>query len=196
MRIDTLAANAGPGSPPAELAACALFAVLHGAATGELPPFVWTLDLPQERLLALIGEHLPGTLTATPLSALHYATLRQQVPRDFRDLLALLLDARAPAVPPAAAERVARTLAAACFGSRHLWQDLGFSGRSDVSRLLAAYFPALRRANVHDLKWKRFLFAELSARRGKAELFPPNCARCEDFPNCFPGRSRPGAGKV
>lgn len=191
MSTDT--ASAGPGSLPAELAARALAAVLHGAALGELPPFAWTLDLPQERLLTLIAEQVPGTLSVIPLSAQRYATLRQKIPKAFTALLAMLLDSRAPGAAPATADRIARIIAAASFGSRHLWQDLGLNGRDEVSLLLAAYFPALHQANTRNLKWKRFLFAELSARQGGAELRPPGCLRCDDFPLCFPESSREGS---
>lgn len=184
MSVD--AAHADAGLSPAELAIRALFAVLHGAAVGELPAFAWTLDLPQRQLLALITEHLPEALTVIPLSGQRYASLRQQVPREFHDLLDLMLASRAPTVPLAAAERSARVIAAACFGRRYLWRDLGLRGREDVALLFSTYFPALYRANARNQIWKRFLFAEISARRGSAPLHPPNCVRCEDFTNCFP----------
>ncbi len=146
---------------PTELAARAHAAVLRHAAAGELPPFVLSLHAPA----ASLSGHKP--------------------PETFLKIMRLLSAARAPQAAPEAAAQLARTIAAACFGSRHLWQDLRLAGRDEVSRLLAACFPALYAANIHNLKWKRFLFAEASAQFG-GEPFPPGCPRCGNYRSCFP----------
>ena len=73
---------------------------------------------------------------------------------------------------------LAQTIAIACHGQRHLWEDLGLAGRTEISTLLAHYFRPLRQRNVLDLRWKRFLFGELG-------LQPPGCNQCDQSPVCF-----------
>lgn len=108
-------------------------------------------------------------------------------PRGFNYLVRWLVAEHVPVRRAPSATRLARAVATACFGDRHLWQDLGLSGRSDVSRLFAARFPAVFAANADDIKWKKFLFAELARRYG-GDPYPPNCTRCDDFATCFPER--------
>ncbi len=69
---------------------------------------------------------------------------------------------------------------------RHLWQDLGVAGRETVSSLLEAYFLPLASRNTQNLKWKRFLFAELGAAQGMSGLRPPGCGKCDQLQICFP----------
>jgi len=80
---------------------------------------------------------------------------------------------------------MAATVAGACFGARHLWQDIGLAGRQEVSALLARHFPALAAGNTRNLKWKRYLFLRLGQELGAPDLRPPRCDGCEDFDLCF-----------
>ena len=80
---------------------------------------------------------------------------------------------------------LANAFASACFGSHHLWQDLGATGRDEVSRLLAVGFPALHDSNLRNLRWKRHLFLVLGARLGKEDLHPPKCDGCDHYDACF-----------
>lgn len=98
-------------------------------------------------------------------------------------LTQLLLDARAD--HDGAHATLARCLACACMGSHHLWQDLGLSGRPEVSRLMLLAFPAIHAANGRHLRWKRHLFILLGERLGVADLLPPRCSACEDAPACL-----------
>lgn len=84
---------------------------------------------------------------------------------------------------------MAGTIACAAFGARHLWQDLGASGRPEVTGLMTRHFRALAERNVRDLKWKHHLFLCLGAQIGMPELRPPRCDGCEEQRICFPDRS-------
>jgi nitrogen fixation protein NifQ len=102
------------------------------------------------------------------------------------DVRALLLDhADAAAGSAAEAEQVAQTVALACLGQQHLWQDLHFASRAELSTLMQRWFPALVAKNHADMKWKKFLYKQLCER---AELFickAPSCDVCSDRPVCF-----------
>jgi nitrogen fixation protein NifQ len=102
------------------------------------------------------------------------------------DVRALLLDhADAAAGSAAEAEQVAQTVALACLGHQHLWQDLHFASRDELSALMQRWFPALVARNHADMKWKKFLYKQLCERE---ELFickAPSCDVCSDRPVCF-----------
>ncbi len=80
---------------------------------------------------------------------------------------------------------MARIVAAACMGGNHLWQDLGLWNRSDVSRLITENFPVLAAKNVHDMKWKKFLYKQLCQREGVYVCRSPSCEVCADYAVCF-----------
>jgi hypothetical protein len=101
----------------------------------------------------------------------------------FAPLHAMLLAHCAEASPGATA--FVDALARACFRPRHLWQDLGATGREEVSRLMLTCLPALYHANVRNLRWKRHLFLQLGERLGREDLRPPKCDGCGDFEFCF-----------
>jgi hypothetical protein len=108
-------------------------------------------------------------------------------PAEEHELLAplrdLLIEHRA--APDPVLTLLANVLAVACFGSRHLWEDLGANGREEVSRLMLLGFPALHDANHRSLRWKRHLFLVLGERLGREDLRPPKCDDCDQFDVCF-----------
>ncbi|BAK75724.1 NifQ family protein [Pseudogulbenkiania sp. NH8B] len=146
----------------------AIAGVLRHAQDGDLPLFAWTLGLPQAALLAMLAQRFPELDRLEPMPEPDYASIRAATPAGFAELVALLGAHRAPDVPEAEAEWLARAVAAACFGERPLSVDLGLSGREAVSRLLVRYFPSLSRRNPARRSWKSFLFAELAAARAGA----------------------------
>jgi nitrogen fixation protein NifQ len=102
------------------------------------------------------------------------------------DVQALLLEHANPdAGPPAAIESVAHTVARACLGDQHLWQDLKFTSRAELSALMQHWFPALVARNHADMKWKKFLYKQLCEREGLFICRAPSCAVCSDQPVCF-----------
>jgi nitrogen fixation protein NifQ len=102
------------------------------------------------------------------------------------DLMALLLDHADPSAgPPADAALVAETLAVACLGDNHLWQDLQLPSRTELSALIAHWFPALKARNSGDMKWKKFLYKQLCEREQINVCKAPSCAVCTDHTLCF-----------
>lgn len=102
------------------------------------------------------------------------------------DVRALLLDHADPAAgTPAEIAAVAETVAVACLGDNHLWQDLQLASRAELSALMAHWFPALKARNSGDMKWKKFLYKQLCARAEIQVCKAPSCAVCSDLPLCF-----------
>ncbi len=116
------------------------------------------------------------------------ATAGRRAQRDDEvgDVRALLLEHADPAAGDAqAAHQIAETIALACLGDNHLWQDLLFDSRAELSALMRHWFPTLVARNHGDMKWKKFLYKQLCERE---ELFickAPSCAVCCDRPVCF-----------
>ncbi len=100
-----------------------------------------------------------------------------------QDLIDLMLEHRAGRDP--SEDWMARIVAAACMGGDHLWQDLGLWSRKDLSRLMTENFPHLAAKNVHDMKWKRFLYKQLCQREGVYVCRAPSCEVCVDYVHCF-----------
>lgn len=174
------------GLPP--IAHAAVAGVLRNAQSGELPLFAATLDFDRREFRALAAACLSGEASELAWDAAAHALCASQTPPLFRPLADMLLAHRAPGLAERPARWLAHALAAAGFGQRHLWQDLGLAGRPEVSRLLGLCFPELAAKNTQDLKWKRFLFQALGERLGTPGLQPPGCVDCDDRANC-PGPS-------
>lgn len=102
------------------------------------------------------------------------------------DVRALLLDFAEPtAGTPAAIAAMAETVAVACLGDDHLWQDLQLPARSELSALMAHWFPRLAARNDRDMKWKKFLYKQLCERAEIQVCKAPSCAVCSDHTLCF-----------
>jgi len=176
-----------PEDRVAQLLRRSLAAVLRGAQDGNLPLFTWTLGLPQEQLLGLLGEVFSELASGLePLPDTQYAHFLVTTPADFTDLVNLLCARRSASTHDKNVEWLARVIAAASFGGRHLWQDMGLNGREEVDELLATCFLPLYQGNTANLKWKRFLFSELGKSKGLVALRPPGCPHCDQFLICFP----------
>lgn len=159
----------------------AIDAVRAQALAGGLPVAAFWLGLGGLRgQLLLASQGIAASLVAAPA---HVPDIEAEAPELLTPLLDLIWAHRAQ--DDAATRLIAGTLACACFGSRHLWQDLGLQGRAEVSGLLTHYAPALAAGNTRGLKWKRYLFETLGERLGRPGLRPPHCEGCEDFDLCF-----------
>lgn len=167
------------------IARAAIAGVLRNAQSGELPLFAATLGLDRREFRALAAACLPSLATDLHWQAESYALCASQKPALYEPLAQLLFAHRAPVLAERPARWLAHAVAAAGFGTRHLWQDLGLAGRAEVSRLLRLCFPELAAKNTQDLKWKRFLFLALGERLGLADLRPPGCAVCDAHEHCF-----------
>lgn len=154
-----------------------LASIIAGQAQG-LSALPSDLGLGAARHARMLAGYFPGAaklLVATPKPA-------AKLP-EFDELQKLLVDHRAH-------ERdsellVADIVTTACIGMDHLWQDLGFASRDELSKLMWVNFPALARANTGDMKWKKFLYRQFCAREGIYVCPAPSCGVCADHAKCF-----------
>ncbi|MDX1764828.1 MAG: nitrogen fixation protein NifQ, partial [bacterium] len=169
-----------------DLAAIA-FAGVISAGYGEIP-FIPPLEsaLGAEDMHGLLGCYFPDVERASlPLpggrAGGKLGTFR--VGEELDDLIQLLDDHAS--VRDKETRWMARAVAIACMGSRHLWQDMGLPDRNFLSALLSRYFGPLAEKNTKDMKWKKFFYRELCAREGLALCKSPNCEACVDYSLCF-----------
>lgn len=160
--------------------------VLRNAQEGELPLFTWTLGMAQPAFIAMLRECFPEIEELEMLPDHQYQGLMATIPEDFLMVKNLLLDLCSTKKNAKHVDWLASAVAAGCQGSRHLWQDLGLSHRDEVSAILQEYFEPLYLLNTQNLKWKRFIYAQLGMQQGKPDLQPPKCRQCDQFGVCFP----------
>jgi nitrogen fixation protein NifQ len=148
----------------------------QAAGLGALPP---GLGLDASAFSMLISRHFPGMSLGMP------RIVGKDDPRTLErdDVLALLLEHRA--WRDGSEEWMAEIVTAACMASDHLWQDLGLRSRDWLSRLMAQNFPVLAAKNVHDMKWKKFLYKQLCEKEGINACRAPSCEYCADYLKCF-----------
>jgi len=170
-----------------------LFACAIALARAEDPAALPRgLGLSATALAALIGRHFPDCpeLLAGLSREDDGAPLSPEEP----DLRALLLEGRRGLLVEE--EWLAHIVARRSLGANHLWQDLGLTGRGDLSALMQRHFPALAARNGHDMKWKKFLYRELCQRDGIVLCKSPNCEVCVDYALCFGAESGPPRGNT
>jgi nitrogen fixation protein NifQ len=139
------------------------------------------LGLTPEAFARLLVRHFPHS---GPLLELDQAPWPEAVRLEERqDLLDLLLEHLAG--KDESETWMAHIVTAACMGGDHLWQDLGLWSRLDLSRLMGDNFPALSAKNIHDMKWKKFLYKQLCQREGVYVCRAPSCEVCADYAKCF-----------
>ncbi len=163
----------------AGLPCCELYAQMISsqvAGIGALPP---GLGLSPAEFSALLEKHFPGYRMDVDFET--SVPDPRAIERD--DVLALLVEHRACIDE---SERwMAEIVTAACMANDHLWQDLGLRSRDDLSQLMRLNFPALSARNVHDMKWKKFLYKQLCEREGINACRAPSCEYCADYARCF-----------
>jgi nitrogen fixation protein NifQ len=169
----------GGGDPfDRHLFACAIALVL--STPGE--SLTAGLGLSEESLAALVGRsfpHAPGLLSGLSLYGHGDEPLAIEEP----DLRALLLEHRTRGLIEE--EWLAHVVARRCLGANHLWQDLGLTGRAELSGLMRRHFLGLAEINSRDMKWKKFFYRELCLREGVQICKSPNCDICIDHAVCF-----------
>ena len=132
------------------------------------------------------GRDLLQPMTALPMPVEIVFVRRTQRQDEVDDVGQLLLAyADAAAGTPAEIAAVAQTVALACLGDNHLWQDLQFGSRAELTALMRRWFPALVEKNRLDMKWKKFLYKQLCEREQVFVCKSPSCAVCTDHSNCF-----------
>lgn len=102
---------------------------------------------------------------------------------EVEDVLNLLLDHRSD--DSEETRWLAHTIATACLGENHLYQDMGFTSRTDLSDLLRQHFTRLYQKNKGNMKWKKFLYKQLCERADINICKAPSCGVCDDYKACF-----------
>jgi nitrogen fixation protein NifQ len=159
-----------------------LFAKILASQTvglGILPTY---LGLRKSVFMTLFKRHFPGA-KLPKVSPRLVRTLDKMRLAEREDLKVLLLEHRAD--KDFSEVGLAEIVAAACMGGNHLWQDLGLWSRADVTQLMSQNFPALAAKNVHDMKWKKFLYKQLCQQAGVYICRAPSCEVCVDYAHCF-----------
>lgn len=163
----------------------AINAVLKHAEKGHLPLFVWSLGLGYGEWVKMHAACATGYLRFLAIRPQSFVVIKNMTPLPFIQLSRSIFKHRSSSVGAEKANWLARALAAGCFGDRHLWQELGLSGRQDVSRLIAINFPELFDKNTSDMKWKQFLLTECLGKDKCLEMLLPACQGCDEFTMCF-----------
>lgn len=116
-----------------------------------------------------------------PLFQGYLTALNRQMEVD--DLKRLLLSHRSSG----AAETTwfANMIAVGALGEDHLWQDLGLTGRKDVSYILKTYFTGLFNKNTGNMKWKKFFYKQLCDLEDINVCKAPSCSVCDHYSDCF-----------
>ena len=153
--------------------------VVARAFAGVLSRF-HTLGLDAQEFSALRGRHLSGHVEDHAAAAGGCSALRAD---EHGELVELLLAHRADESRETL--WLAFTIATACLGDNHLWQDMGLNGREELSMLLRRHFTALYDRNVHNMKWKKFFYKELCRQAQVALCKAPSCRVCGDYAACF-----------
>ncbi|MBB1074950.1 nitrogen fixation protein NifQ [Rhodoferax sp. 4810] len=135
-----------------------------------------TLGLSAAGFEAMCAAYFPGEPLATPdaparelfeLDDLHHLLLRHRAHQHTSEIW------------------LAEIVAHACGGRDHLWQDLGLAHRGELSSLMRLAFPALAALNVHDMKWKKFIYRQYCSMEGIHVCPAPSCGECAERAKCF-----------
>lgn len=165
-------AGADAGADPARPLLASLLAG-RSLGRGVLPA---SLGLEPAAAAELWRRYFPGP--PLPLTDGHCAAIPE-----LADLERLLLDYRAGRWLSEA--WLARSVACACAGRDHLWQDLGLADRRELSALMTTAFPELAALNTGDMKWKKFIYRHYCSRDQIYVCPAPSCGECADYARCF-----------
>ena len=145
---------------------------------GEMPARLGLSHVEYEKLMA---AHFPlVTLPLSFMKDMEELTERQ----DEADELSALFFAHA-LDESAETQWMANILVAGCMGGNHLWQDMGFWSRKDLSKMITDNFPELAAKNDKDMKWKKFFYKQLCIAEGIYVCRSPSCEVCPDYSDCF-----------
>jgi nitrogen fixation protein NifQ len=162
------------GLPNDELLAQMITSQIGGM--GALPP---GLGLSEKDFTELLECHFPRIELV--IRNVEVVDDPRALERD--DVLGLLLEHRAHRYM--SEQWMAEIVTTACMANDHLWQDLGLWSREYLSRLMKQNFPSLAAKNVHDMKWKKFLYKQLCEKEGINACRAPSCEVCTDYLKCF-----------
>ncbi len=140
----------------------------------------FSLGLDRASLEALTAQWAPG---ARHFFALHAEPHERVLDEEETQLYELLARFKSDTTP--LCSWIVSIVARRAMSPRHLWQDLGLIDRSELTKLMAQWFPALTAANIDNMKWKKFFYRKLCELEGFSLCAAPTCRECGDFDNCF-----------
>ncbi|MCW2245738.1 nitrogen fixation protein NifQ [Azospirillum fermentarium] len=162
-----------------------LFTRILALAADEPRPLTHATGLTRAVLERLADRYVPAM--GARVAALPHGDDTGEDTYEEPDLRAMILEHRAGRTEEE--EWLAAIVARRCNAANHLWQDMGFAGRSDLGTLFRRHFPALVAANSGDMKWKKFFYRQLCQREGFLLCKSPNCECCDDHDACFGGET-------
>jgi nitrogen fixation protein NifQ len=127
-----------------------------------------------------IGKYFPGTLEQLEAFGLDEELVIGDDERCLRELLW-----RFRTVPSPLNSLLSFLVSRRATRPNHLWQDLGLSDRSELSRLMQRHFALLAQRNNQNMKWKKFFYRMICREDGFHVCIAPSCVECSDFPSCF-----------
>lgn len=152
--------------------------VSQQCAMGAMPRW---LGLSHKGFSTMLQTHLPH------LDAEEFAGFGEMLDParydEHEDLRSLFLSHQTEGLVDAAT--MADILTAGCMGGDHLWQDMGFWSRNDLSAFIGHAFAPLAQKNIHDMKWKKFFYKQLCNQEGVYTCRAPSCQVCADYSDCF-----------
>jgi nitrogen fixation protein NifQ len=161
---------------PGELIARMLASLQAGI--GDMPRY---LGLSRVEFRSMLSRYFPG------MDAEHFvqygSVLDPERSDEHAELRTLMLEHAQ--IPGREAAWAADILIAGCMGGDHLWQDLGFWSRADLTAFIRSAFAPLADKNVFDMKWKKFFYKQLCIQEGVYTCRAPSCQVCADYAACF-----------
>lgn len=142
-----------------------------------------TLGLPRGDLARLLTRFFPGDRALLEAGEAEDAECHRFRTDEHDDLVELLLEYRTKDTEEDT--WLAHTVATACLGENHLWQDMGLGDRNELSALLGKHFSALYAKNTGNMKWKKFFYKQLCERAEINMCKAPSCGVCVDYAACF-----------
>ena len=102
---------------------------------------------------------------------------------EFDDIVQLLQDYAKDSSEETVA--ITNSIAQACMGQNHLWQDMTLPNRDALNELMRIHYPNLAAKNVGNMKWKKFFYRQLCEREDVLICKSPSCGICIDYDQCF-----------
>lgn len=148
---------------------------------GVLP--AW-MGLGEQRFRSFLHKH-SFKRNQMSLPSMNQREIPQGHTEELIDIRQLLLSFANPELPPQDLLDYADLVAVACLGSHHLFRDLGFDNRGQLSDFLLMIFPDFWQKNTKNMKWKKFIYKQLCDQDGLNLCRAPSCEVCNEFSLCF-----------
>ncbi|MDR3464237.1 MAG: nitrogen fixation protein NifQ [Beijerinckiaceae bacterium] len=174
-------ASEGSGMDPFDVHVCAsILAMGLGESAVEGVSVCKLVGLDGNSLRCLIEGMFPGVAGQFDETFKPCALTIDAEEQSLRDILWMYASSHGPLHRDLTA-----MIARRCIRPHHLWQDLGFRNRGELSRLMTRHFSLLAAKNRGDMKWKKFLYRMVCGTEGFTFCAAPVCSDCDDFALCF-----------